>query len=78
MKTLRVIIEKGDNGLFGRIEGHKSYLPVTYGKSEKEIFDNLKDLIRDYQMHEKDGDKFWLQLDTKKVKFEIIYDITFQ
>jgi hypothetical protein len=78
MKTLRVTIEKSDRGLFGRIEGHESYLPVTYGKSEKEIFDNLRELIRDYQMHEKYGDKFWLQLDTKKIKFEIIADVPFR
>lgn len=75
MKTLQVIIEKGDDGLFGRIEGRKSYLPVTYGKSKKEVFDNLRELIRDYQQHEKDGDNFWLKLDTDNLEFEVVYDL---
>lgn len=75
MKTLQVIIEKGDEGLFGRIEGRKSYLPVTYGKSKKEVFDNLRELIRDYQQHQKDGDNFWLKLDTNNLEFEVFYDL---
>lgn len=75
MKTLQVIIEKADDGLYGRIEGRKSYLPVTYGKSKKEVIQNLKDLIRDYQKHEKKGDNFWLKLDPESVQFEIAYDL---
>jgi len=75
MKTLQVIIEKADDGLYGRIEGRKSYLPVTFGNSKKEVLQNLKDLIRDYQKHEKDGDSFWLKLDTDTLKFEITYDL---
>ena len=75
MKTLQVIIEKADDGLYGRIEGRKSYLPVTYGKSKKEVIQNLKDLIKDYQNHEKEGDNFWLKLDTENLEFEIFYDL---
>lgn len=58
MKILQVIIEKADEGLYGRIEGRKSYLPVTYGKSKKEVIQNLKGLIEDYQKHERKGDIF--------------------
>lgn len=49
MKTLQVIIEKANDGFFGRIEGRKSYLPVTFGRSENEVIRNLKALIKDYQ-----------------------------
>jgi predicted RNase H-like HicB family nuclease len=53
MKSLQVIIEKADDGFFGRIEVCKSYLPVTFGRSENEVIRNLKALIKDYQTHEK-------------------------
>ena len=75
MKPIQVIIEKSNDGLYGRIEGHKSYLPVTYGKSKKEVLQNLKGLIKDYQRHEKDGDAFWLNVDTDTIQFEILYDV---
>lgn len=75
MKTLQVIIEKSDDGLYGRIEGHKSYLPVTFGNTKKEVLQNLKDLIKDYQKHEKNGDSFWLKLETEALQFEIVYDL---
>lgn len=75
MKTLKVIIEKAEDGLYGRIEGHKSYLPVTYGNSKREILQNLKDLIEDYKKNEEKGDSFWLKLDTETLQFEIFYDL---
>ena len=75
MKTLQVIIEKADDGLYGRIEGRKSYLPVTYGESKNEVLQNLRDLIKDYQNHEQKGDIFWLKLDADNVDFEIVYDL---
>lgn len=75
MKALQVIIEKSDDGLYGRIEGRKSYLPVTFGKSKNEVLQNLMNLIKDYQKHEKEGDSFWLKLDTENLEFEILYDL---
>jgi hypothetical protein len=75
MKKIQVIIEKTDEGLYGRIEGRKSFLPVTYGKTKAEVFKNLKALIKDYQLHEKYGDKFWLKLDLDSLQFEILYDV---
>ena len=75
MKTQRVIIEKSDEGLYGRIEGHKSYLPVTLGKSKKEVLENLTSLIKDYQENEKDGDPFWLNLKIENLQFDISYDL---
>jgi hypothetical protein len=75
MKALQVIIEKGDDGFFGRIEGRKSYLPVTFGSSTKEVLQNLKELITDYQKHEKNGDSFWLKMHPDALEFEIVYDL---
>ena len=75
MKNRKVIIEKSDEGLYGRIEGRKSYLPVTFGKSKKEVLENLTSLIKDYQENEKDGDRFWLNLNLEKLEFEIAYDL---
>ena len=75
MKKLQVIIEKADDGLFGRIEGRKSYLPVTYGKSKNEVLKNLENLVKDYQKHEKEGDRFWLNMDAENLAFEILYDV---
>lgn len=75
MKTLQVIIEKNDNGLYGRIEGRKSYLPVTFGNSKKGVLQNLKERIKDYQKHEKNGDGFWLKSETKYVQSEMVYDL---
>ena len=71
MKTLQVIIEKTDDGFYGRIEGRKSYLPLTFGRSENEVILNLKALIKDYQTHEKNGDNFWLELDEESLEFDI-------
>ena len=67
METLQVIIEKTDDGFYGRIEGRKSYLPVTFGRSKNEVLQNLTDLIKDYQEYEKNGDAFWLKLDTENL-----------
>ena len=75
MKTLQVIIEKSDKGLYGRIGARKSYLPVTFGNSTSEVLQNLKELIKDYQQHEKNGDTFWLKLDTEALQFEVVYDL---
>lgn len=75
MKALQIIIEKSSNGLYGRIEGNKSYLPVTFGKTKKEVVKNLKDLIEDYQKHEIHGDSFWLKLNLDTIDFEITYDL---
>lgn len=73
MKTLQVIIEKADDGFYGRIEGRKSYLPVTFGKLENEVIRNLRDLIKDYQTHEKNGDNFWLELNEENLEFDIYF-----
>ena len=72
---LQVIIEKGDNVLYGRIEGGKLFTPVTSADTKKEILENLKMLIKDYQKHEGKGDKYWSKIDINTAHFEIHYDL---
>ena len=75
MQKLLVIIEKGNDELYGRIEGHSSFLPVTCGSSQQEVFSNLRELIKDYQQQESSGDAFWLKLNVDKLEFEVAYDL---
>lgn len=72
---LEVIIEKGDGVLFGRIEGHKDYLPVTCADSLPEVLFNLRTLIKDHQKHEGKNDSFWKKVDAYKIRFDILYDV---
>ncbi len=71
---LQVIIEKGDDVLFGRIEGGKLFTPVTSADSKKEVLANLKMLIKDYQENEGSSDKYWNKINVDTVEFEILYD----
>jgi len=72
---LQVIIEKGENILYGRIEGNKYFVPVTAAETKKEVVENLKMLIMDYQKHEGKEDKFWAGIDVAGVEFEFHYDL---
>jgi hypothetical protein len=72
---LEVIIEKGDNELWGRIEGIGSFMPTTVGRTVREVLDNLQMLIADYLKHEGKQDKGWKKIDPKKVQFELAYDV---
>ena len=72
---LQVIIEKSEGLLWARIEGRKDYLPVTAGKTVKEVFDNLRMLIEDHKKHEGKNDKFWKKINPKTVEFDIRYDV---
>lgn len=72
---LKVIIEKGDGELYGRIESKGDFLPVTVGKNSKEVITNLSELITDYQRHEGKNDPAWAQVDVKKVNWELLFDV---
>lgn len=39
------------------------------------MLQNLTELVRDYQEHEKNGDSFWLKLNTDELQFEIAYNL---
>jgi hypothetical protein len=72
---LQVIIEKGDNVLYGRIEGNKLFAPVTSADTKEEVLANLKMLIQDYQQHEGKNDRFWNKVNVDAVDFDITYDL---
>jgi hypothetical protein len=70
MKTIRIIIEKQDDILWGRVES-KGWMPTPYGKTIGEIIRNLKELVADYVGHEGKGDIAWNKINWKNVGFEI-------
>lgn len=72
---IKVIIEKGDGELWGRIEGKGKYLPVTVGGTVKEVLANLKLLIRDYLAHEGKKNTAWQKIDPAKIEWELFYDL---
>ena len=71
---IKVIIEKGENELWGRIENGE-FLPVTQGQTVAEVLDNLKNLIADYLAHEGQEDNFWQKVTPSKLDFAIHYDL---
>jgi hypothetical protein len=72
---LQIIIEKGEDGLWGRIET-PDYLPVTYGKTVEEVTSQLYDLIDDYLVNEPDKSAFWQNVSSAgQIEFEYVYDI---
>jgi hypothetical protein len=73
--TLEIVIEKNDGLLWGRIEDKGNFMPTPYGKTTKEVIQNLKSLITDYVQNEGKKDKFWSQLDLNNVRFEFSYDL---
>ena len=75
MKKVNVIIEKGKDALWGRIEGIGDFLPVTTGANINEVLSSLKMLIADYVEHEGQEDKKWKNIDPESLSFEIHYDL---
>lgn len=72
---LQVIIEKGDEVFYGRIEGGKLFTPTTAANTKKEVLANLKMLIKDYQKNEGVGDKHWSKINVDALEFEMVYDL---
>ena len=73
---LTIIIEKGDNELWGRIENVPNYFPVTSGNTLEEITDNLKDLVEDFIQHEGKDNPIWQNLKKSDVTFDYAYDLS--
>lgn len=71
---INVIIEKGKNEFWGRIEGFE-FLPVTTGANVSEVAENLRMLIADYIEHERQNDKRWKRVDVNKIVFDLHYDL---
>ncbi|MEO7312109.1 MAG: hypothetical protein ABIX01_17025 [Chitinophagaceae bacterium] len=73
--NLQVIIEKGDEVLYGRINGNLLFAPVTAADTTKEVLANLRMLIKDYQQHEGIKDAYWNKINAETIEFEMLYDI---
>ncbi|WP_051349914.1 helix-turn-helix transcriptional regulator [Dyadobacter alkalitolerans] len=73
---LTIIIEKGDNELWGRIENVPNYLPVTSGSTMDEITDNLRDLLEDFIQHEGKSNADWQNLKKSDFTFDYAYDLS--
>ena len=69
-----VIIEKGKNEFWRRIEGYE-FLPVTVGATVEKVLDNLKMLIADYIEREGKDDKKFKRADVNKIEFDVHYDL---
>ena len=65
-----MIIEKGENVLYGRIEGNEYFAPVTAADTKAEILENLKMLIKDYQAREGKVDSSWEDINFDNVVFK--------
>jgi hypothetical protein len=72
---LQVIIEKGNEVLYGRIEGGKLFTPTTAADTKTKVLANLKMLILDYQKNEGADDKYWNKVDVGTAEFEFYYDL---
>jgi len=73
---LTIIIEKGDNELWGRIENVPDYLPVTSGNTLEEITSSLQDLLEDYIQNEGQSHKSWQNVKIDDLDFDYTYDLS--
>ena len=75
MKKIAVILEINKDGFWARVEDKGNYLPNGYGDTKEETLKNLIEVIEDYKAHEGKNDKFWKAIDTKKIEWDIHYDL---
>ncbi|KAA0991588.1 helix-turn-helix domain-containing protein [Dyadobacter aurulentus] len=73
---LSIIIEKGDDELWGRIENIPDYLPVTSGKVLDEVTDNLKELLEDFLIADGKTYDEWRSINIEDIEFEYVYDLS--
>lgn len=78
--TLKIILEKGDHELWGRIEAPR-VLHTTVGTSVEEVKTNLRDLVADFLEHEGKDMPEWKRSDGSDVvetdiTYEVEYDLT--
>ncbi len=72
---LKVIIEKHGNLLWGYIVDMGHFLPATGAKTTREILKNLKEAIREYQLHEGKEDGYWQKVIIDNIEWVIRYDL---
>lgn len=64
---IEVIVELSDGVLWAYIEGKGDFLPATYAKTTKGVFQNLRTLIKGYQKHEGKQDAFWKKVNANTI-----------
>ncbi len=73
--NIKIVIEKSDGLLWGRVEGHGSFMPTPYGENTQQVVENLKELISDYIKHEGKKDGFWKNVDFNNLDIEFKYNL---
>lgn len=71
---LTIILEKGEKVIWGRIDDIPNFLPTTFGQNTQEITDNLKMLITDHYIHEKNP--FFDNIVVDTIEFDYAYDVS--
>jgi len=72
---IKIIIEKNDGLLWGRVEGQGNFMPTPYGSTTAKLVENLKGLIVDYVKNEGRKDPFWSKINLANTAFEFSYDL---
>jgi hypothetical protein len=71
---LTIILEKGEQIIWGRIDSIPNFLPTTFGQNIQEITNNLKLLIADHYTHEKNP--FFHHIAVDEIEFDYAYDVS--
>ena len=78
MKTvsqLIIVLEKGDDELWGHIEA-PGFLLTTVGNSVEEVTANLRDLVADFLVHEGNDMPQWKGVSEPAIGYTYEYDLT--
>ena len=73
--TLKIILEKGDDELWGRVQA-PGFLHTTVGTSAEEVKANLRDLVADFLKHEGKDMPEWKDVAESDIAYEFEYDLT--
>lgn len=75
-KKLTIILEKGNDELWGRIDSPGSFLLTTVGNSAEEVVANLRDLVDDFLENEGKELPEWQDISASDLAYQVEYDLT--
>ncbi len=75
-KKLTIILEKGNDELWGRIDSPGSFLLTTVGNSVEEVTANLRDLVADFLENEGQELVEWRGISESDISYQVEYDLT--
>lgn len=75
VNTLTIIFEKGEDGLWGRIE-NEDFLLTECGNNHDEVLEGLKVSLLDYLENEGKEDSKWSKVNIDDITFDFRYDLT--